>query len=77
MLVRDYSFHTVKCPLKWLHTRDAHSEQWGFSQLRKLSLSHCLVRIRWCIITEASVIPGVRENYLQQRLSFTIYCRWQ
>lgn len=54
--------------------RDAHSEQWGFSQLRKLSL--CVVcgdtmvhyhRGHWC--------PRVGGNHLQQRLSFTIHRR--
>lgn len=37
--------------------QDAQSEQWGFPQLRKLSL-FWLVRIRCVVITEASVNPG-------------------
>lgn len=66
-------------PLKWLDVQDPHSEWWVFfpPQLRKLSLCYCLLRIRWCIITGASVIHGWGENYLQQRLSSAIYCRWR
>lgn len=38
MLARDYSFHILKPALKYQRMQDAQSEQWGFSQLRKLSL---------------------------------------
>lgn len=54
----------------------AHSEQWGFPTINKIKSFYCLVRIRWRNYHQGQCDPRVGGNYLQQRLSFTIYCRW-